>query len=743
MNNIKCSLIALGCALSLPAMAAPLYTIQLIHTPPSMVVAGQEAIATYKVSTQLSGSNTVIQLPATATHIVDGETQDCASPNFTLTPSTSCLLHLKISALNLPAGQSIVGAPLIANNYQPGKNPSLYTPIPNGINTQVVDATNAQLPTLKLNTTNLTVTPGSTSEMTITNLSPNTEVNNLQVILPESIKTHVQTTTDCTYLAANQSCKITFNVDSSMPATGSESIVIQAANSAPYTVTMQNVIPPNVTVALSPAASKHLQYQAIEVKNISDKTISLVNIDESVSDETKISICKNTDAVCEQTCTTGETLTPNQACFLWFHALDATSDKSATIGKQTENISVKVVPSYGDVVSNTFNLKYNLSLYIGGSFTKNAALSQSYNHIANWDGKSLTAFNAGLGNSEDTTHDAVYALAMYRGDLYAAGDFATTYNHIARWDVATQSWQGLTPNGTDKPGLNEHVHALAVLNDELYAGGSFTSDNNNHRLGYITHWNGKAWASMPYNDGVGVNGPVHALFANGTDLYVGGQFNSTANGVLDLNHVARWDAANASWHTLQETDQRAPGVYGDTVRAFTVIGNTLYLGGSFSYYGCDGALNCRVSRQMANNILGWDLVNHTWQTFPAEGLNDVVIALASQHNALFAGGEFTETGDGKTSLSLIGLFTGNSWTSLTANAVPSLLNPYNVNALSVLGNQLYAGGQFVTATDKTTTLNNIAFWNGNVWQALATGDDQVGFNASVQALMVASSISWE
>ena len=87
------------------------------------------------------------------------------------------------------------------------------------------------------------------------------------------------------------------------------------------------------------------------------------------------------------------------------------------------------------------------------------------------------------------------ALAVYEGDLIAAGNFTTaggvTVNRIARWNGETWSALG--------SGLNDAVGALAVYNGELIAGGRFTTAGG-VKANQIARWDGYQW--QPLGGGV-------------------------------------------------------------------------------------------------------------------------------------------------------------------------------------------------------------------------------------------------
>jgi len=158
--------------------------------------------------------------------------------------------------------------------------------------------------------------------------------------------------------------------------------------------------------------------------------------------------------------------------------------------------------------------------------------------IARWDGQKYHAM------SDLGPNNAVYALAVFKGDLYAAGWFrfhdsweqdAQPINGIARWDG--QRWH---PVGG---GLDESAYALAVFGGKLFVGGDFTAAGE-VPANRIAAWDGKAWTAA----GDGVDGLVRSLTlfddGSGEVLVAGGQF-ETAGGVRRPG-IAAWDGSR--WH---------------------------------------------------------------------------------------------------------------------------------------------------------------------------------------------------
>src|SRR5512146_916060 len=128
----------------------------------------------------------------------------------------------------------------------------------------------------------------------------------------------------------------------------------------------------------------------------------------------------------------------------------------------------------------------------------------------------------------------VYALAVFNGELIAAGEFMEArdvlVNHIARWDGS--SWQPLGA-GLDGNG----VYALAVYDGGLIAGGWFHSAGGT-ALNHIARWDGASWSPLDLGVGAYDGEYVQALAVHDGDLFAGGPF--TQAGGQPARYVARW-----------------------------------------------------------------------------------------------------------------------------------------------------------------------------------------------------------
>ena len=254
-----------------------------------------------------------------------------------------------------------------------------------------------------------------------------------------------------------------------------------------------------------------------------------------------------------------------------------------------------------------------------------AASSSATSPVAGWHSLS----NQGL------SHYVVFALAVMGSNLYVGGEFTqtadgavTNLGNIARYNTTTATWHAL-PN----QGLDEAVRALAVVGSDLYVGGNFTKtgDGSLTKLGRIARYDTAAgtWHALPKQ---GLDSVVWALALSGDTLHVGGYFTQTGDGTKDLNHVARYNTANTSWHALPN------GGLDSLVRSIVAVGDDLYMSGQFTQTG-DGSLTD------LGRIARYDTAATTWHALPNEGFNSWVNALAVSGSDLYVAGYFNITGD--------------------------------------------------------------------------------------------------
>lgn len=304
---------------------------------------------------------------------------------------------------------------------------------------------------------------------------------------------------------------------------------------------------------------------------------------------------------------------------------------------------------------------------------------------------------ASLGGGMDWPVEALAVGAD--GAVYAGGRFTEAggveAEYVAKWDGS--KWSAM-------PGkFSMDVAALAIYDDGSGpALHTFSAEGGGLRL---SKWTGDKW--VPLGDTInGTVGELQTVEVGGKKLLLaGGEMQSIGQTIV--GSFAQWDGK--VW---------APGLdssFNNSVFAITPMeGGKVAVGGWFSSvsFGKDFA------QAQVKGVGIWD---HGKWTSPGGGIDGTVNALAAFDDgtgpALYAGGEFTETG-GQAARN-IARWDGKAWQEVGGGIDGT------VQAMTVLqtpaGPRLIVGGDFETAG--STPAANIAMWDGKQWTALGEGVD--------------------
>lgn len=263
-------------------------------------------------------------------------------------------------------------------------------------------------------------------------------------------------------------------------------------------------------------------------------------------------------------------------------------------------------------------------------------------------------------------------------------------------------------------GFNSPPYASAIgPKGEIYMAGVFNVVNNVSTAiapqipAVVAYYDGEKWVAIATSYAGGtpqIN--VIAVAPNG-DVYVGGDF-TTIHGVA-ANRIAKWTSATATWSAL------GTGLNTGAVNAIAIAPNgDLYVGGSFATAG--GVASAAIAR--------WD--GFQWRRVGQYGgLNNQVqtIAVTQDGATLYVGGTFSDQ-NGLVASALLMVTQYNISTGLFS-AMGSGLTGTQLNKIIIADSGIvYAGGTFTASG--TTTLSNIAQWNGGAWSTVGTGlDNQV------------------
>lgn len=394
------------------------------------------------------------------------------------------------------------------------------------------------------------------------------------------------------------------------------------------------------------------------------------------------------------------------------------------------------------------------SLYVGGIFHQVKSATQSSlsaNDIARWDMVAGTWSALGEGTKLGT--GTVKALAVSGSDLHAGGDFREiggilNTSGIGKWNITANSWGPAVPvvPGDGIIGTVGVINTIVDAGSVVYVAGSFTyagsvAANN------IACWNKATgtWSELGSAAQNGTNNGVEAMILIGTDLYVGGAFttvsSSSQNGI-SVGNIAKWDTINGVWSPLGSASQNGTNLFG-FVNAFAVIGDDLYVGGSFTTVG-----SSTQSAISAKGVAKWSLSQESWSplgTGVQNGLAGTVFGLAVSGSDLYVGGSFStvssSTQNGISANNVAKWSTETSeWSPLGSAAQNG--TSFTVKSLAANGGSIYVGGNFLTVSSSTQSnisARRVARWDvaGSMWAPLGSAA-QNGTGSNVEALVMKS-----
>ena len=325
-----------------------------------------------------------------------------------------------------------------------------------------------------------------------------------------------------------------------------------------------------------------------------------------------------------------------------------------------------------------------------------------------WDhvGKGATSTIASLNG-------AVYALNTDSpGVLYVGGNFTsaggnTMAKRIARWNGSAWSALGTTPLS------NGAVHAIAFHAGKVYVGGTFLNAGGIPDADYLAVWNGTAWApfcisTIPGTPSFTAN--VNALQIVGNTLYVGGSFANGA-GIPAADYLVGCDLTTgvASATVLHDGDINA-GVYALTVDSL----GTLYAGGQF--------INLATIPE-ADHVAAYDgIAGHAMGTGPTgRAVDDYVRSLAAHGTNVYIGTDAVNVA-GIAQADHVARWNGTAWSALGANAAGTdgwFPSSSFIYALATYGSIVVAAGSFQNANG-TAAADDIAYFDGTLWRPIGS-----------------------
>ena len=269
------------------------------------------------------------------------------------------------------------------------------------------------------------------------------------------------------------------------------------------------------------------------------------------------------------------------------------------------------------------------NVYVGGFF--NNAGGVSANSIARWNGTSWSAVGNGVtGGNGFRGAPGVYAIAVSGSDVYVGGNFSSagfSASNIARWNGTAWSEPG---GGTDNI-----VRAIAISGTNVYVGGSFNNAGG-VSASKIACWNGTAWSALGGGIGSSSNDNVATIGISGSDVYIGGRF--TQAGGADAAGIAKWNGTN--WSSLDSgvsIYNQFSGTVSSDVRSLVINGSDIYVGGGFNTAGGIVATGVAKWNGSSWSSLGSGLLD-------GSDSDGIAHAIAVNGNDVYVGGRFISAG---------------------------------------------------------------------------------------------------
>ncbi len=296
------------------------------------------------------------------------------------------------------------------------------------------------------------------------------------------------------------------------------------------------------------------------------------------------------------------------------------------------------------------------------------------------------------------THEGVYSLDYFGGNLYAGLGASANDAEVWKWDGS--SWSKIGGDSINLGWGTNYEYAYSMTNDgtNLYVGLGVTANEAE-----VWRWNGTQWTKVADNgSGFSANYEmVRSLFYDGTYIYAG---TGDSAGDGDVYRCSGCNGGSPTWtqiggDTLNSSWANTTYEY---VSSITSNGTDIFVGlgssdGDGEVWRWDGSIWHKV---------GGDGANSSWNT--AEG--DAIFTLSSSGSTVYAG-TYDSAGTGR-----MWTWNGSAWTQIGGNGINKSWGYYNLQSVEVMqwvGDYLYAGSGYATA-------GNALVWrfNGSNWEMI-------------------------
>ena len=336
------------------------------------------------------------------------------------------------------------------------------------------------------------------------------------------------------------------------------------------------------------------------------------------------------------------------------------------------------------------------------------------------------------------------SMCLQGDDIYVAGDFdgiTTTYgnlipaHHVAKYHIPTGTWSAI---GNDS--LTDSPQAIAVDNNGLvYLGfrGLMYPGAGQCDPSMLKKWDASANAWVPVGpagqeglvisvlSGASQLMGVTALAVDGTDLYVGGDFDRACDGTVSYSLI-KWDGT--SWHTMVASPVRwgyQNEHNGYNLMPIVVSGNNVFVAGMFNgwigYEGGGGILCKPMGIARFTTQGGYIETKALWNLYSDAGVVEGRgLSLAALNGTVYLAGFFDTLceldGWGYPAAPYVTAYGVARWTDGTWSALGSgtelVGQGYPARGVSVAAgpNEVYSVGWFDTVGNVTGLHSGVARW---------------------------------
>lgn len=233
-----------------------------------------------------------------------------------------------------------------------------------------------------------------------------------------------------------------------------------------------------------------------------------------------------------------------------------------------------------------------------------------------------------------------------------------------------------------------------------------------------------------YFQTTGVEGIVYSQIISGSDLYIGGSFNTAAGLGTQSRSIVKYNLDTQAWIPIGPA-------FPYYVRDMVLSGSDLYVAGNFTSIGGESTYN----------IGKYDTITQTWSSLDGgigtDQTTDQVEVLVLSGSDLYVGGKFSVADWGGQDISVENLAKWDTivgaWSEVGGGVRYSNNNFVTVKAIAFSGSDMYVGGKFSTVGTSNVPAAHIAKYNLNsqTWSSLDGGLADTG--RQVESLIVSGS----